>query len=328
MNKVVTGTHLWTTPHPILTSALAARRCYSIEPIASVVQEIQEKDFSSIDRLLKRVVREKALDVFEHVHSYLLIKYLDISYVPSLLESYLKFSTLDDSYYLISGNLRAFYNYNNEVIFSIWPKSDILKSIFWNWLKYPMPYLFPLEDDARLECSNNGFSEISYKTANVSLLWRTDINKINDILPHHLPAFLREKHMAIMIGIDNISRIMTHQLVRHREFSFDMSSQRFSSAAKENFITPPSIKANKQAFQFYHIATENSLRNFDILRNEYKVPKEDARFVVPSGIGTKLVMTGSVSAFKHLIVMRNVSDAQWEIRGISQQIEEIINFTN
>src|SRR5216684_3163680 len=51
------------------------------------------------------------------------------------------------------------------------------------------------------------------------------------------------EHAVFMFNIEGVSRVTTHQLVRHRFCSFDQESQRFAPSPKE-FIIPQSVIKN------------------------------------------------------------------------------------
>jgi len=47
------------------------------------------------------------------------------------------------------------------------------------------------------------------------------------------------------------------------------------------------------------------------------VPKEDARYILPTSIKTKLVMTLNARSLMHLVWQRTALQAQWEIRELA-----------
>ena len=49
------------------------------------------------------------------------------------------------------------------------------------------------------------------------------------------------EHYSLSVLISDVSRSLTHQLVRHRHFSFAQQSQRFVLETQFDFVTPPSI---------------------------------------------------------------------------------------
>jgi thymidylate synthase (FAD) len=124
------------------------------------------------------------------------------------------------------------------------------------------------------------------------------------------------EHAVFMFEIEGVSRILTHQLVRHRIASYDQESQRFSAVEKEDFIVPHTIQSNPAALKVYDDLLKSSIETFKKLK-ELEVPKEDARFVLPQSIGTKIVMTANARALMHFFFQRRALQAQWEIRELA-----------
>ncbi len=123
------------------------------------------------------------------------------------------------------------------------------------------------------------------------------------------------EHAVFMFEIEGISRVCSHQLVRHRLASYDQESQRFSAVEKEDFVTPHTIQNNPEALKVYEDFIKSSVETFKKLK-ELQVPKEDARFILPQSIGTKLVITANARTLLHFFWQRIASQAQWEIREL------------
>ena len=126
-------------------------------------------------------------------------------------------------------------------------------------------------------------------------------------------------HVFYMFEVEDCSRVTTHQLVRHRAVSYDQESQRFSAATREGVVTPPSIASNEAG----HRAYDDALK---VIYSAYEkmvaagVPKEDARYILPSAIKTKLVMTLNARSLMHLVWQRTALQAQWEIRELAASL--------
>jgi thymidylate synthase (FAD) len=125
------------------------------------------------------------------------------------------------------------------------------------------------------------------------------------------------EHAVFMFEIEGISRICSHQLVRHRIASYDQESQRFSAVEKEDFIVPRSIQSHPEALKVYDGIMKDAVEAFKKLK-ELEVPKEDARFVLPQSIGTKLVVTANARSLMHFFFQRTAIQAQWEIRELAE----------
>lgn len=153
----------------------------------------------------------------------------------------------------------------------------------------------------------------------VKLLYNTDLNRVKQVLSDKGASFDAEAlldHVVYMFEIEDCSRVTTHQLVRHRAVSYDQESQRFSAATKEGVVTPPSISSNEAAYRAYDEALKSIYAAYEKLVAA-GVPKEDARYILPSAIKTKLVMTLSARSLMHMVWQRTALQAQWEIRELA-----------
>ena len=76
----------------------------------------------------------------------------------------------------------------------------------------------------------------------VKLLYHTDVGALKRALEEKGVALETEAildHVMYMFEIEDVSRVTTHQLVRHRAASYDQESQRFSAATREGPSRPP-----------------------------------------------------------------------------------------
>jgi thymidylate synthase (FAD) len=158
----------------------------------------------------------------------------------------------------------------------------------------------------------------------VKLLYFTDVHALTDAARLRgatldLDALL--DHVVYMFEIEDCSRVTTHQLVRHRMASYDQESQRFSAATREGFVTPPTIRGNEGALNAYDEALKAVYSAYEKMVAA-GVPKEDARYVLPSGIKTKLVMTLNARSLMHIVWQRTAVQAQWEIRELTNTMLE------
>ncbi len=152
----------------------------------------------------------------------------------------------------------------------------------------------------------------------VKLLYNTDFEALKRVFSEKGAAFDPSAlldHVVYMFEIEDCSRVTTHQLVRHRAASYDQESQRFSAATREGVVTPPSIQTNEAAYKAYDEALKVVYAAYEKMVAA-GVPKEDARYVLPSAIKTKLVMTVSARSLMHVVWQRTALQAQWEIRDL------------
>ena len=159
----------------------------------------------------------------------------------------------------------------------------------------------------------------------VKLLYHTDVDVLKRVLVQKEVPFDAESmmdHVVYMFEIEDCSRVTTHQLVRHRAVSYHQESQRFSAATREGVVTPPSIQSNEAAFKAYDEALKTVYSAYERMVTA-GVPKEDARYILPSAIKTKLVMTLSARSLMHLVWQRTALQAQWEIRELAVMLHKM-----
>jgi len=153
----------------------------------------------------------------------------------------------------------------------------------------------------------------------VKLLYHTDLDAIKRVLAQKGVPFDPEvvmDHVVYMFEIEDCSRVTTHQLVRHRAVSYDQESQRFSAATKEGVVIPPSVQSNDAGSKAYDAALKAVYAAYEKMVST-GVPKEDARYILPGAIKTKLVMTLNARSLMHLVWQRTALQAQWEIRELA-----------
>ena len=159
----------------------------------------------------------------------------------------------------------------------------------------------------------------------VKLLYHTDLDALKRLLVHKGVQFDPEvllDHVVYMFEIEDCSRVTTHQLVRHRAASYDQESQRFSAATKEGVIVPPNVLSNEEAYKAYDEALKTVYSAYEKMIGA-GVPKEDARYILPSSIKTKLVMTLSARSLMHMVWQRTALQAQWEIRELATTLQSL-----
>jgi thymidylate synthase (FAD) len=132
------------------------------------------------------------------------------------------------------------------------------------------------------------------------------------------------EHGSLTYSVENVSRVLTHQLVRHRIASFSQQSQRYVRIGKEEwYVKPPSIKDEKVQVEVNNSKIDLDYDEFMNLGermyeaySEKGLHKEDARFMIPSACKTNITITANPREFKHIFGQRCDSAAQWEIRDV------------
>jgi thymidylate synthase (FAD) len=132
------------------------------------------------------------------------------------------------------------------------------------------------------------------------------------------------EHASFTFGIEGISRVTTHQMVRHRIASFSQQSQRYVSHREEfTSIMPDTIAENSEARQIFAFMSETVHKAYAQLI-EMGIPAEDARYILPNATETKIIMTMNARELLHFFALRCCQRAQWEIREMSIEMLRIL----
>ncbi|HEY6007161.1 MAG TPA: FAD-dependent thymidylate synthase [Geobacteraceae bacterium] len=132
------------------------------------------------------------------------------------------------------------------------------------------------------------------------------------------------EHASFTFGIDGISRVTSHQLVRHRIASFSQQSQRyvshkdrFAAVIPETIAARPELRARFEArlAEIHHLYGELV---------EAGVPPEDARYILPNATQTNIIMTMNARELLHFFVLRCCERAQWEIRAMAVEMLRLV----
>lgn len=133
----------------------------------------------------------------------------------------------------------------------------------------------------------------------------------------HLSPF---EHVSFTFAIEGISRVTSHQLVRHRVASYTQQSQRYVAYKKLKYVTPPAISARPSFLARYRQVMQEC---YDLYGQMHQagIPVEDARYVLPGAVETRLIMTMNARELMHASSLRLCLKAQWEIVELFEQIK-------
>lgn len=128
------------------------------------------------------------------------------------------------------------------------------------------------------------------------------------------------EHASFTFGIEGISRVTSHQLVRHRIASFSQQSQRYVSH-KERFaaVVPPTIADRPEVLARYE-AQLAALHQAYADMVAAGIPAEDARYILPNATETKIMVTMNARALLNFLELRCCERAQWEIRAMAVEM--------
>jgi thymidylate synthase (FAD) len=132
------------------------------------------------------------------------------------------------------------------------------------------------------------------------------------------------EHASFTFGIEGISRVTTHQLVRRRIAAFSQQSQLHVSH-KEHLtsIMPDNIAESPDARQIFAFMCETVHRAYAQLI-EMGIPPEDACYILPNATETKIIMTMNARELLHFFALHCCQQAQWEIREMSVEMLRLV----
>lgn len=164
------------------------------------------------------------------------------------------------------------------------------------------------------------------------------------------------EHVSFTFAIEGISRVLTHQLVRHRIASYSQQSQRYVKLDQFEYVVPPAIEKNEIAKKIFLDTMKKDQEAYDdivlallkgycdekvegncensIIYIKEKSKKmynslekkaiEDARYVFPNACETKIIVTMNARSLINFFEHRACNRAQWEIRQLSIEMLRIV----
>jgi thymidylate synthase (FAD) len=139
------------------------------------------------------------------------------------------------------------------------------------------------------------------------------------------------EHATVSFYITGISRSCTHELIRHRHFSYSQLSQRYVPEHDSQVVVPPDMEDDQELQEIFTAAADASRATYSELlaRLEAKFAdqpsaalrrkqaRQAARAVLPNATETRIVVTGNYRAWRHFIAMRASEQADVEIRRLA-----------
>jgi thymidylate synthase (FAD) len=156
----------------------------------------------------------------------------------------------------------------------------------------------------------------------------------------YLANILKTRHGSVLehavwtLLLEGVSRALTHELVRHRHFSYSQLSQRYVDESEIGFVLPPEIAEGTAAFEIWKASCERANDEYRALLAEIeeqvkdepsktlrrKRARQTARSLLPNAAETKIVVTGNARAWRHFIELRGSPHADTEIRRLAMKV--------
>src|SRR5436309_4987638 len=146
------------------------------------------------------------------------------------------------------------------------------------------------------------------------------------------------EHAVWSFLLTGVSRSFTHELIRHRHFSYSQLSQRYVDESDSDFIEPDVIADDPELHAAWCEAVNAARAAYDHLVTglekhfagepdktlRRKVARQTARSVLPNATETKIFVTGNARALRHFIELRGSEHADVEIRKVAVEMLRIL----
>jgi thymidylate synthase (FAD) len=152
-------------------------------------------------------------------------------------------------------------------------------------------------------------------------------------------ALIKVKHYGVLEHINftfyvsEVSRALSHQLVRHRMASYLQQSDRHVKPKPDGYVIPYTIAStenpeatsysSKRAWDVYIDGMNQAYDKYQHLIS-LGVPIEDARYILPPAFFTHISFTCNARSLRHFLELRLHKSAQWEIAELACRIYDIV----
>ncbi|MBN9103344.1 MULTISPECIES: FAD-dependent thymidylate synthase [unclassified Pseudonocardia] len=139
------------------------------------------------------------------------------------------------------------------------------------------------------------------------------------------------EHGSVSFYLTGVSRSLTHELIRHRHFSYSQLSQRYVPERDAAMVEPEAISDDPALHKLFEDASAAAVTAYEQLLEglekrfadepnatlRRKQARQAARAILPNATETRIVVTGNYRAWRHFIAMRATEHADVEIRALA-----------
>ncbi|MGY1826810.1 MULTISPECIES: FAD-dependent thymidylate synthase [unclassified Blastococcus] len=139
------------------------------------------------------------------------------------------------------------------------------------------------------------------------------------------------EHGTVSMYLTGVSRSLTHELVRHRQFSYSQLSQRYVPEPDAAVVEPAVIAGDPELHARFVAATDAAAAAYTELLEKLeerfadvpnatlrrKQARQAARAVLPNATESRIVVTGNYRAWRHFVAMRASEHADVELRELA-----------
>jgi thymidylate synthase (FAD) len=177
---------------------------------------------------------------------------------------------------------------------------------------------------------------ICYKSFGVGL--NPNVTKIRQSSDEYMQNTLSKgdgsifEHATCTFAFLNVSRVFTHELVRHRVgVAISQESLRYVRPTELRFWLPPELADKRGEIKSILENVEENYRrlegtyNWDGMSFDIKKRVTSAlRRIVPDGMATSIVWTANHRTIRHVIAMRTAESAEVEIRYVFDKVARMM----
>jgi thymidylate synthase (FAD) len=137
------------------------------------------------------------------------------------------------------------------------------------------------------------------------------------------------EHAQFTFHFKNVSRIFTHELVRHRVgTAMSQESGRYVRPTELRIVQSP--HAAKMVKSYHTIEKlyleEVAKHDWDSMKfSEKKELTSELRRMLPEGAATEIGWSGNIRTLRHVIDLRTSPHAEWEIRSVFEEVARIMH---
>ena len=128
------------------------------------------------------------------------------------------------------------------------------------------------------------------------------------------------EHVSFTFAVEGISRVVSHELVRHRIASYSQQSQRYVDYSDKNLAgdmyIPQEIKDSPMASEVYKKAIAESVSAYNALV-DLGIKPQDARYVLPNATPTQIIYTMNARTLLNFFGLRCCRRAQPEMQELA-----------
>jgi thymidylate synthase (FAD) len=138
------------------------------------------------------------------------------------------------------------------------------------------------------------------------------------VIEHGDWSVVEHAYASVIFRID---RGVTHELVRHRLFSFTQESTRFVNGRKSypdglEFIQPENIQKPSPAYFSWLYACEEAEKKY-LEMLEWGTRPQEARSVLPNSLASTIAVTGNLRNWRHFFLMRTSKETHPDFRRVT-----------